>query len=160
MLPVVHGCRRLLKMDQLRSDVLAWTEEIRCMTKALRFVVRQFGSDVEELSYSESVLYPEALMIMLEQWTRGAERNGTARPNEKLIRFAGFSEGTARAISPLLETVVVHEPGFIEMARQLHESEPIRLSGMFLGIWARYVCEPVWESFPAFAPPGWKLKVV
>jgi hypothetical protein len=121
------------------------------------FVVNWFADDDEEAAFHRSVAYPQAMLGSFRQWTEGAVPSGS-RPKEQLVRLADFAESTARAISPLLETVLVHQPAFFPLAEELGEKEAITYYGLFHGAWATYLCDPVWKMLPNLAPPGWKTE--
>jgi hypothetical protein len=139
---------------QLRTEILTWIDAVRCMTSALGFVVSCFAEDEEEAAYQRSIAYPIAILNAFERWVVDATPAET-RPNEPMVCFSGFSEETARAMSPLLETVLVHDPTFLPKAQELGEDEATLFYGLFHGYWWTYLCHPVWHMVPDLTPPGW-----
>ncbi len=144
------------KMDEtLRRGIHAWVDAVRCMTRALEFVVIRFADDeAVELCYRTTVSYHLDVLRILEGWAHDTTAAGT-RPQSPMVRFSGFSEETARAIAPLIEVVLVHPPTFLPRARELGAEEAVNLYGLFHGGWLLYLCHPVWRKCPDLVPPGW-----
>jgi hypothetical protein len=144
--------------EELREQAAAWLNEIECMTLALRFVVQRFASEDEERAYAESVRHFESLMAELQ--TLIGKTKGVTQRHKQLVRLTGITEPTARAISPLLETILTHEPDFLQPARENGEQHLVALYGMMRGAWGTYVCAPVWDMYPNLAPPGWRTSPI
>jgi hypothetical protein len=140
---------------ELRTDILAWIDAVQCMTRALEFVVIRFcESEEEEEAYRRSVAYPIAILHAFRRWSADSAPAET-RPKEPMVRFSGFTDSAARAMSPLLETVLVHNPAFLPKADELGQKEASLFYGLFHGAWWTYLCHPVWKMLPELTPPGW-----
>jgi hypothetical protein len=156
LLADMYGVERVLTMDErLKSLVLEWVREVECMVLALGVVVNRFTEEeAVESSYQVSVSYISELLQLLKARSNGEVAVGS-RPLAPMVRFAGFSQDTARAMAPLVETILVHPAPFVPTARQLREEETVTLYTLFSGGWVLYFCHPIWRLCPDLIPPGW-----
>lgn len=152
----MYVVERVLTMDErLKNLVLEWIRDVECMVLALGFVVNRFtDEEAVESSYQVSVSYISELLQLLKAWSNGEVAVGS-RPLAPMVRFAGFSEETARAMAPLVETILVHPAPFLQVAQEQAEDETVTLYGLFSGGWVLYLCHPIWRLCPDLIPPGW-----
>lgn len=141
------------------EEVKAWLDETRTLLRAAELLVEWFaeeGNDSDEYgAFRASLDLPYRNLALIDGWLRIGDSAPT-RVSEWTARRLETSRELASAISPLLERIVLYEPDFVQACQ---EGEPlISLWGQFIGNFGLYVCTPVWEAYPEYAPPDWFVR--
>jgi hypothetical protein len=144
---------------EIAEEVKAWLEETRTLLHAAELLVEWFTEEGtapdEHVAFKECLNLPYRNLVLLDEWLRIGD-SAPVRVSEWTAKRFEASEGPARAISPLLERIVMHQPDFVQTR---HGGERlVRLWGQFIGNLGMYVCSPIWEAYPQFAPPDWSVR--
>jgi hypothetical protein len=102
------------------EEVKAWLGETRILLRAAELLVEWFtdeGCEQDEYAaFKASLDLPYKNLELIDEWLRVRDSAPTRVSKWTARRFEA-SQGLARAISPLLERIVMYQPDFIVEAR-------------------------------------------
>jgi hypothetical protein len=141
------------------DEVKTWLDETRALLHVAELLVEWFteeGTEPDEQAAFKACLdLPYRNLQLIDEWLRLGDSAPTQVSQWTAKRFDA-SEAPARAISPLLERVVMYQPDFVQARRG--DELVVRLWGQFIGNLGMYVCTPIWDLYPQFASPDWSVR--
>jgi hypothetical protein len=153
--------------SEVAKEVKAWLGETRILLRAAELLAEWFTEEGiepdEHVAFKASLDLPYRNLALLDEWLRVGD-SAPNRVSQWTAKRFEASQGLVRVISPLLERIVMCQPGFIVEARveAQRTGEPplpvVVLWGQFIGNLGLYVCTSIWEAYPECAPPDWSVQ--